>query len=176
MKNDRMRRRMAWMMVFGLLLVPLVSLAEVVAAQPVAPTWQESLLSLLAAALSAGVVWALRALTAWLSSQTDRNRLLGALSRATHLAELVVVDLERTVRPKLAAALADGKLTPEEAEKLRAEAIERVKDTLGTHGMEELRAALGIVDLDAYLGSLVETVVGRLKHQAAPPAPAAPSP
>jgi hypothetical protein len=108
------------------------------------------------------------------SERTD-----AAVDRALEFARLVVADLEATMRPAVAAAGADGKLTPEEAAKLRAVAMDRLKALMGQHGVTELAGTLNILapQVSEVLGGYLERAVLELKATKALAAPVeAPSP
>lgn len=88
---------------------------------------------------------------------------LDLASRASHLTQLVVTDIQNTLRPMLLTAGKDGKISKEEGEEMRAEAIKRVKAMLGEHGMKELGGFVGDLNVDQYIGSLVESALGEVK-------------
>lgn len=111
-------------------------------------------------------------LTAWLDAKAaDANAsaatkaISAVASKVEHFAEAVVADLNATLKPALAEATADGKVTPEEAAKLRALALERMKALLGTAGLAGVTGVLGIgaAAVDGYLSSVVEKKVADAK-------------
>jgi hypothetical protein len=65
--------------------------------------------------------------------------------------------------PVIRAATTDGKITPDEAAKLRALVIVKVKESLGKAGLELLNQATGERDVTAYLESLAESAVNEQK-------------
>lgn len=101
-------------------------------------------------------------------------------NRTTHFVEVVVRDLQATLRPEIEQAVADGVVTADEFKSLRKVAIERVKVMLGEHGLKELGAFVGEGAVDSYLGSLVESVLPSVKLAEKalekPPAPFLPIP
>ena len=91
-------------------------------------------------------------------------------ARLLFLTDLVVADLNATMKAEILAATADGVVTPEEGAKLKAEAMSRVKALLAKNGVKELEAALGILapSLESLLSGLVESAVARSKVAASP--------
>lgn len=114
----------------------------------------------------------LMAATLWLFGR-GRIALTGAnasrttlvVARFVHFAELVVADLQVTLRPQLAQAAVDGKLTRVEIDQLRATAVARLKAMAGDQGLIELQETLKLAapGLEVWLSGLVESAVSRLK-------------
>lgn len=122
------------------------------------------LLKLALGVLTPVAAWVGLKLANWLGAMSGESKAAAVAARALHFAELVASDLEATVKPQLVKDLEDGKLSPEEGAKLKAMAMERLKLLMGQHGLEELRAVLGIVapQLDAYLSGVIEKAVARV--------------
>lgn len=91
--------------------------------------------------LAALVVYGIRRLQALKigSAQTD-----AAVDRILEFARVIVADLEATMRPRVALAGRDGKLTAEEAASLRHVALGRLKALIGEQGLAQLAGALGL--------------------------------
>lgn len=96
--------------------------------------------------------------------------------KVEHFAELVVADLNATLKPLILEAAKDGNVSPEEWAKLKATAMERVKVLLGQEGLASLTGILGIgaSAAETYLSGAIEKAVEAAKP--APVAAAAPSP
>jgi len=130
------------------------------------------LYSLLAPLLMAAVAFGVR----WLNERTASNRALKVLGQVAEVVQSVVAHVEISMRPLVQKALEDGKLTPEEATELKKHALDLVKDSLGTEGLEALKRALGLTGDGAvatYLSGLVERALGlqRAAGTLPPPAP-----
>jgi hypothetical protein len=112
------------------------------------------------AALGALATYAVALLRAWVRAKTaaieDKNTREGidhAMARLDHITATIVADLNQ--RAKQYAA--DGKLTPEDALKLKSFAIARVKQVIPDYMRETLQEAVG--GLDKYISSKIEQKV-----------------
>lgn len=106
----------------------------------------------------------LKGIGAWrekLMAETKSGLAREAISRILHIGEMVVLDIENTLKPAIAKALEDRQLTAEERRNLRDLALSRLKAVLTEQGKQELMGFLGIAGgaLDAYLGGVVESAV-----------------
>lgn len=119
------------------------------------------LLPLAASALFAAGVWAVAKLGTLLGARAKDSKLNAALVRLTVAVDSIVHDLEATLKPKLAAATADGVLTTAEISNLRTVALTRLKDDMGSEGLKALRDCMGIFapSLDTFLLGFIETRV-----------------
>jgi uncharacterized membrane protein (DUF485 family) len=102
-------------------------------------------------------------LLAWFRSKLHTDRARSLFDHVAKLVETEVRAIAQSTLPEVRAAMADGKITPEEASRLRHLVIDRVRMTLGRHGLLELRALLGDRDVDSWLASLIESEVLRVK-------------
>jgi hypothetical protein len=93
--------------------------------------------------------------------RTDQQRAI--LDRAWEFVSREVAAANQTAVPVIRAATTDGKITPDEAAKLRALVIVKVKESLGKAGLELLNQATGERDVTAYLESLAESAVNEQK-------------
>jgi hypothetical protein len=102
-------------------------------------------------------------LAQWLRSKlkTDKQRAL--FDRVQQLVQTEVRALAQSTLTEVRAAMADGKITPEEAARLRTIVIDKVRITLGSDVLTALRAFLGDRDVDSYLASVIESEVLRVK-------------
>jgi hypothetical protein len=128
---------------------------------------------LLAAAIGLGA--------AWLRARGQTSKALHVLGQVAEIVQSVVAHVEVSMRPLVVKALEDGKLSKEEAAELKKHALDLVKDSLGTQGLEALKRALGLSGEGAvmtYLSGLVERALGiqRAAGTLPPPAPGAVAP
>jgi len=89
-----------------------------------------------------------------------------------------VAHVEADLRPKIAKALADGKLTPEEATELKLAAIAIFKQQAGSQ-LQDIQKLLGLNDsaIGTFISGLIERAVASIKKPgpASAPTPVAPS-
>jgi hypothetical protein len=125
--------------------------------------WQECagvLLPALVAALGALATYAVALLRSWVKAKTaaieDKNTREGidhAMARLDYITATIVADLNQ--RAKQYAA--DGRITPEDAVKLKTFAITRVKQVMPDYMRATLQDAVG--GLDKYISSKIEQKV-----------------
>lgn len=149
-------------MIPGILAIELTS--------PFMAAFIQYLLPVIFAGLATVLAWLLSKLGQKLSAQAKDTTFGAAAGKITHFMQIVVQDLEATLKPGILEAVADGKVTSDELKTLRTKAIERVKLLLGTQGLEEMRDALGLPhgQIDPYLGALVETTLSNVTPQPNP--------
>lgn len=75
----------------------------------------------------------------------------------------VVKSLNQTTVDNLRAAAADGKLTKEEGEKLKNDAVTQVYKIIGSHGIDVLKEVF--TDLDSLIANKVEANVHSMKQK-----------
>lgn len=95
----------------------------------------------------------------WIASKikNDGDRVI--FEKAADFIGTEVQAIEQAVVPEIKAAMSDGKVTPEEATRIRNMAIDRVKQNLGADGVQRLTDALGERPVGDYLVSLLESKV-----------------
>lgn len=95
---------------------------------------------------------------AWLKAHTKNLRYAGALARLAELTLKVVLELNQTVVDQLKK---DGKWNKEEAAKIKALALSKIKSYLGPAGIAELCVVLGLDPklVDDLIGSYIEAQV-----------------
>jgi hypothetical protein len=108
-------------------------------------------------------------LSTWLAALAEKSKVAAVALKVEHFAETVVADLDATMRPEVALALADGILDDLEKAKLRATALERMKVLLGTAGLAQVAGVLGIgaAAVEAYLSGVLEKKVDQKNNAAA---------
>lgn len=124
-----------------------------------------TLLPYVLAGLVGVLAWALASWRKKLLSQSGESRLAQVGARLLLVAEGIVRDLEVTLKPELKAATADGVLTPTELARLKNEALKRLKESLGEHGMAELRDVLQVSagSLGVFLSGIIEKALDMMK-------------
>lgn len=105
-------------------------------------------------------------LIALLAAKAKESKAAGFFGYAATLAREAVQHVETNLKPKLLAATADGKLTPDELRQLRDEAIKLVKEWGGTTLQKEARKWIG-GDFSAWLVGLVESAVAMMAGKSA---------
>lgn len=115
--------------------------------------------------VAGGLVWLLAWAGSAFAKKAAANKLWLAAVKVAELASAIVRDIEATVKPEASRMTADGKLTPEEAKRLRDLALARLKTSLGERGLEQLRGTLGLagVAAEGYLAGKVEEAVATVK-------------
>ena len=84
-----------------------------------------------------------------------------ALIELTKAAQVVVLDLEQRLRPKLVAAASDGRLAPAERTEIKNEAMAALKDLFSNQGQKVLAA--GGAHVDEAMSRAIEAEVFKLK-------------
>jgi len=117
-------------------------------------------------ALCAGAVYALAKLGQLLGNKAKANRMWLLLVKVEELAVAIVRDVEATVKPEAQRLTADGRLSPDEARRLRDLAMARLKTSLGERGREQLGSVLGLagVAVEGFLAGKVESAVAAVKQ------------
>lgn len=136
------------------------------------------LLPVLATAVAGGLAWLLTQLGLWIRAKWAGTKLALLTARVSELAAMVVADLEASLRPKLAEAAADGKLTPEEAAIIKKAAMDRLKELLQEHGIAEIKEVLGIFapQVEHFLSGAIEKALSEHKALQAAGVGASPGP
>ena len=134
-----------------------------------------------AATLVAAVLsWAIVSVSTWLRKKTKAQWAWALEERVFAAANRAVREVEQTIRPKVALAAADGKVTAEEARELRDEALAAVKhqlgdawkDLVGLVGGEDRAVAKVTTEIEA---AVLDLKADRLVFARSPrPAPVAP--
>lgn len=131
------------LVVLALSLLALPALAADAAPQSFVGVLVANLAPALATLVAAVASWAILQLAAWLKTKTHAEWALALEDRLALAVANAVRATEQTLRPTLALAAADGKVTAEEAAQLRAEALAAVKAQLGAGWADLVRLAGG---------------------------------
>lgn len=127
-------------------------------------TFISTILPVLATGAGGGLLWLLRLLVQWLTPKAAASKMAKVALQVEHLAEIVVTDLEATMRPLIASAAGDGVLTPDEGAKLKQAAMARLLSLLQENGVAEIKEAFGLFapQVDIYLSGAIEKAVAAL--------------
>lgn len=159
----RLARLAAAVFVLSLVLMPVVAFAQDIPEPPSVPVAQApsvglqlggALLDLLMAALVAGI----GLLAAYLRTKAAESRAANVGLIVTEAARSAVLDLDRELKPKLQAALADGVLTDKEKGELKEAALVLLKTKLPS-GLLGTAASIFGAFTDTYLAGKIEQAV-----------------
>lgn len=93
--------------------------------------------------ISAGLLWLTARLSQWFHAKAQTSKAFAVAASTYELVRAVVEHVERHLRPELQKRLADGHLTSQEADELKALAMKLTKEALGEHGVAKLQAVFG---------------------------------
>lgn len=102
----------------------------------IVPTITEQLVDFAVILIGALLTWVAAAIRRRFKSEEQR----ALVTTVERVADLVVRDLEQTLVPAVKAGLADGKLTPDEATRIREQAIDMVVSRIDAKLARELAA------------------------------------
>jgi len=121
-----------------------------------------------------GVTWLGGRVGELIQAKVNNETLRGVLLRLDDAVVTAVKDLEQTIVADAKVAAADGKISREEARRIKDKAVRRVKSSLGPDGLKQLGSVLGLWELSVedFIGSKVEASVLDLKRTAVPSVPA----
>jgi hypothetical protein len=162
--------RALFALALSMLLFPAIAHASLSTSAPLALAaaidWSPIVTATLAAAqaLITLLVPILGALLAqWLRSKIKSEKAQAMFDHVADIVHTEVRALMQSTLPEVREAMKDGKITPEEARRLRTIVIDTVKQTLGTDGEKNLRALLGDRSVDSFLTSVIESAVLQTK-------------
>ena len=127
-------------------------------------------LEILSPLLLAALTWAAAKLAQLIRAKVQNEYLKGVLVRVDDAVFTAVKDLQQTVVEQIKAASADGKITDDEKKQIKDKALAAVKSHLGTKGLAEAAAILGLGGgaLEGLLSSKVESAVHDLRRSTPP--------
>lgn len=120
------------------------------------------LLDLLLTAAIAGIGM----LTAFLRAKSQESKAAGVSLLLTEAARTATLEIDRSLKPQLQAALADGVLTDTEKAQLKAAALDLLKTKLPAAALASAKGVFGDF-LDTFLAGKVEQAVVEKNHLAA---------
>jgi len=100
-------------------------------------------ISLFFAILTGLIAWASAAVKKWLTAKANYAVFHAASDKIFALAAGLVDEAEQTLVKEAKAATADGKLTKDDAIRIRDEVVKRVMEHLGMEGVTDLQGAFG---------------------------------
>lgn len=123
----------------------------------------------------------------WLRGKAKDSKLARVGERVWIVAQAVVHHVDAVVKPQIAKAAADGRITAEEARDIKLKAAAALRESLGDAGMAEVRKVLKLDSpggLEVFLSGVLERALQKKKIDEAPldvlpialkpPAPATP--
>ncbi len=125
-------------------------------------------LEILSPVLLAALTWAAAKLAQLIRAKVQNEYLKGVLVRLDDAVFTAVKDMQQTVVEQIKAASADGKITDDEKKQIKEKALAAVKSHLGTKGLAEAAAILGLGGsaFEGLLSSKVEAAVHDLRRTA----------
>ena len=125
-------------------------------------------LEILSPVLLAALTWAAAKLAQLIRAKVQNEYLKGVLVRVDDAVFTAVKNLQQTVVEQIKAASADGKITDDEKKQIKEKALAAVRSHLGTKGLTEAAAILGLGGsaLEGLLSSKVEAAVHDLRRTA----------
>lgn len=126
-------------------------------------------LEILSPVLLAALTWASAKLAQLIRAKVQNEYLRGVLVRVDDAVFTAVKAVQQTVVEQIKEASADGKITDDEKKRIKEKALAAVKAHLGTKGLSEVGAILGLDGgaLDGLLSSKVEAAVHDLRRAVA---------
>ena len=110
------------------------------------------------------LVAGLAKLVQFLSAKSKESKAAYVANVFAELARSLVAEIEHSLRPQIQTALSDGRLTKEEGDKLKAEALRILKEKAPAGLLAAAKDVIGPM-LDTWLGGLIERA-----NDALPPA------
>lgn len=118
---------------------------------------------LLAPVLLALLSWLSVKAIQWIGARIQNEYLKGALERLNAAVADAVKELEQTTVRALKEAAKDGKITREEAQKIKLDAIASVKDYLGQKGVAAIARVVGREAFEKMVQSKIEAYLHDVK-------------
>jgi hypothetical protein len=121
------------------------------------------LLAIVPVALAA-ITYASAALARYLRARTDSEYWTGVVNRLDRATHDVVAELEQTVVSGLRKASEDGRITPEEARRIREEATGKILEYLGPKGVATAERIMDRDALEAIVRAKIEAAVHDMRR------------
>jgi hypothetical protein len=93
-------------------------------------------------AIASGLTWLLTQLALVAKTRFEASKWGAAMDQLALLAKVAVVEVETTLRPLVKEVTADGRVTPEEAAKLKKAAVDKLLEMAKARGFEEAKKLL----------------------------------
>jgi hypothetical protein len=129
------------------------------------------ILEILLPILVAGLTWASAKLASFINAKVKNEYLKGTLARLNDAVLASVKEAQQVAVQGLKEANKDGKVTKEEAAKIKEDVLAVVKSHLGMRGLQELARVLGLdtEGVQKLLSSKIEAAVHDIKASSANP-------
>jgi hypothetical protein len=113
------------------------------------------------------LAWLSTFITRWIRAKVHNEYIAGALLRLHDAVVTAVKAVDQTMVDELRDASADGKISSEEAERLKAAAVEAVKAYIGQKGMTELRRIFDSKAIERLIEDKIEAFLSERKDKVA---------
>lgn len=115
------------------------------------------------------VSWAGFEARRWIRQRMMNEHAEGALLRLVDAVETTVKETQQTTVKQIRKAAEDGHITPEEAERIRVDAVKRVREYLGRNGVTHLEKVFDKDQIDAVIRAKIEAAVHDVKASGGKP-------
>ena len=118
----------------------------------------------LATALFLVLKWALLKWSQKLATEDQTTKAVQYWGKLNAIAQTVVLDVEKTVKPALLEATKDGELSKDDYAKLKQSALDALKLYMGESAGKDITGLLGIAapDVEKFLGGVIESAVSKV--------------
>lgn len=123
----------------------------------------QQLVTILTPLLMALVAWGTAELARWVRSHVKNAYLQGVLTRLDEAVATVVIELMHTEVRQLKDDTADGKLSAEDAQRLKDTAVKQIKAYLGKQAVNDLEKVFDPKAVEQMISSKIEVAVGESK-------------
>lgn len=115
--------------------------------------------------LFGALTWGATKAASWLSAKAKNEYAKGAIGRLNESVVTAVREVEMTVKTEIKDRKADGVLSKQDYEHIKASAVAIAKTYLGAKGVKEIVSVLGIDSalIDKLIGGKVEVAVSEMK-------------
>lgn len=101
-------------------------------------------------------------LASYVKTKTTNSKVEFAIDRVSHTVDTVVASLTQTVISSMKEASIDGKLTKEDAEKVKADATKNILKIINSDVVDVAKTYFG--DFDVFLSNKIEQAVNKSKQ------------
>ena len=120
-------------------------------------------LQIVAPLLLTVLTYAVHAAAKWLKTKTDNEALRGMIDRLDEAVIDAVHSVEQTMVDDIRAATADGVVTKDEADAIKAHAVAAVLDYMGSKGMAQLEKVIDREAIEKMIATKIEAYLHKLK-------------
>lgn len=112
------------------------------------------------------VPWGFALLKKYTATKTNNALVENALTRISHTVETVVAELIYAMVKSLTEKTADGRISGDDLDKIKADALTNVKELIPAAILDNAR--LGITDLDTWITKKINQAVGKVEASTFP--------